>query len=306
LSDTITTIGLSNAQLMQHQASLDWIWDGVIACGGVTLLSAPEKTGKTTLLSLLLDRRREGGELLGGAVLPGKTILCSEESPRLWALRQPPLDFGPYLIHHKPGSLNPSRETWEIFFNELCDAESEPYRFDLLVIDTAIHFLPILGRDRTVMRWVFATLKRLALGCAVVLINQSRTMHRSLAAFADIVMELSIPRGCLAGTRRRILTGVGRFPGTLQFAEGELNEEGTDYVPVGGAGRSRPTMRSIVQAMLANSAAPLTHEQIIQQWPGPPPREDSLWRVLAQAQQEGILTVEGAGTKADPLRFGLT
>jgi len=34
----------------------------VIAAEAVTLLSAPEKIGKTTLLSLLLDRRRAGGD----------------------------------------------------------------------------------------------------------------------------------------------------------------------------------------------------------------------------------------------------
>jgi hypothetical protein len=60
-----------------------WIWDGVVAEKAITLLSAPEKTGKTTLLSLLLDRRREGGQLLGRAVRAGRTILCSEEEDDL-------------------------------------------------------------------------------------------------------------------------------------------------------------------------------------------------------------------------------
>lgn len=306
MTDPKPTIGLSNAQLKTHDIKLEWIWDGIIARGGITLLSAPEKTGKTTLLSLLLDRRREGGELLGGAVQPGKTILCSEESPRLWALRQPPLDFGPNLIYHRPPGNYPTRGKWHEFFSELCDIESEPFRFDLLVIDTAIHFLPILGRNRNGMRWAFATLKRLAIGCcAVVLINQSRTMHRPLAAFADIVMEMSIPRGSPAGTRRRTLIGVGRFPGTLQSVAGELNEEGADYVPIALHQRPRPTMMAVVQELLANNAAPLTHEELMEQWPGSPPREDSLWRVLAQGHQEGVFVVEGAGTKVEPMRFRL-
>ena len=38
-----------------------WIWEGLLMEEGITLLTAPEKTGKTTLLSLLLDRRRDGG-----------------------------------------------------------------------------------------------------------------------------------------------------------------------------------------------------------------------------------------------------
>src|SRR6516165_2066678 len=77
-----------------------WIWDGLVAEDAITLLSAPEKTGKTTVLSLFLDRRREGGQLLGRTVRPGRTILCSEENACLWALRQPPLNFGSQLECH--------------------------------------------------------------------------------------------------------------------------------------------------------------------------------------------------------------
>ena len=91
-----------NDRVRASDRTVHWVWEGVVAEGAVTLLSAPEKTGKTTLLSLLLDRRREGGQLLGRAVRPGRTILCSEEDNRLWALRQPPLDFGPRLEFHEP------------------------------------------------------------------------------------------------------------------------------------------------------------------------------------------------------------
>jgi AAA domain len=87
-------VSYGNDWLQTFSQPIPWIWEGVVAQEAVTLLSAPEKTGKTTLLSLLLDRRREGGQLLGRTVQPGRTILCSEENDRLWALRQPPLNFG--------------------------------------------------------------------------------------------------------------------------------------------------------------------------------------------------------------------
>src|SRR5882757_5292057 len=90
-------VSFGNDWVQSHDQPIPWIWDGLIARDAVTLLSAPEKTGKTTLLSLLLDRRRAGGQLLGRTVQPGRTILCSEENPHLWALRQPPLDFGAQL-----------------------------------------------------------------------------------------------------------------------------------------------------------------------------------------------------------------
>ena len=42
----------------------------------------------------------------GGAARPN--ILCSEENSCLWALRQPPLDFGPQLEFHQPLRRHPS------------------------------------------------------------------------------------------------------------------------------------------------------------------------------------------------------
>src|SRR6266852_5279118 len=114
-------VGRTNTSVQQERKSIPWLWDGVLADGAVTLLSAPEKIGKTTLLSLLLDRRRAGGELLGRTVYPGKTVLCTEENRRLWALRQPPLDFGPDLIFHHPKGDCPSRGRWKRFIDDLIE-----------------------------------------------------------------------------------------------------------------------------------------------------------------------------------------
>src|SRR5262245_30530403 len=86
--ERLLAVSYGNSCLQQtRKREIPWLWDGVIARDAVTLLSAPEKTGKTTLLSLLLDRRRAGGQLLERAVSPGRTILCSEESSFLWAQR---------------------------------------------------------------------------------------------------------------------------------------------------------------------------------------------------------------------------
>src|SRR6266849_2557429 len=131
-------VSYNNAWLQGEKWPIWWVWDGLVALDAITLLSAPEKTGKTTLLALLLDRRRHGGQLLGRTVCPGRTILCSEEEPRLWALRQPPLDFGPQLEFHQPSRSNVSPKGWRRFIDHLLEAGS----FDLLVIDTVMNFLP--------------------------------------------------------------------------------------------------------------------------------------------------------------------
>ena len=53
-------------------ATPSWIWDGYIAPGRITLFSSPAKSGKTTLLSHLLARRRSGEVLLDRVVTQGQ------------------------------------------------------------------------------------------------------------------------------------------------------------------------------------------------------------------------------------------
>jgi hypothetical protein len=205
-------IGHSNLVVRKQRTTVPWIWEGVVAEGGVTLLSAPEKIGKTTLVSLLLDRRRAGGQLLGRTVYPGQTVLCSEENWQLWSLRQPPFDFGPNLIFHRPGGECPSRGRWKRFIDELFELWHRPVPFDLLVIDTAVSFMPLADRNKRVLRWALGQLSLVVNSPAGVLIlNQSRNVHRPLAAFADIVIEMAIPRGHRS-TRRRTFTASAVTP----------------------------------------------------------------------------------------------
>ena len=298
-------IGRTNAVVSGKQRLVPWIWEGVVAAGAVTLLSAPEKVGKTTLLSLLLDRRRAGGELLGRPVSPGKTVLCSEENDALWALRQPPLDFGPDLLFHAPIGDRPSRGRWKRFIDDLVELADRDDPFDLLVIDTAVRFLPLGERNKKTLAWALAQLSLVAgAPVGVFLLNQSRNVQRPLAAFADVVIEMAIPRGS-APTRRRTFTGVGRYPGTLEAVSAELNAEGTDYRVLPAGTPPCPPLFATLEALLQVSPVPLTRRELLARWPGPPPRPDTLWRALARGAERGLLIVRGAGTRTDALRYCL-
>jgi hypothetical protein len=298
-------IGQTNATLQKQRRSIPWLWEGVLAEGAVTLLSAPEKIGKTTLLSLLLDRRRAGGALLGRTVYPGKSVLCSEENDRLWALRQPPLDFGPDLVFHRPAGTVPTRGRWKRFVHDVFSLFFPEEGFDLVVIDTAASFLPLYERNKRTLRWALTSLGEIArFPAAVLVLNQSRNVHRPLAAFADIVMEMTMPRG-QGNTRRRTFTGVGRYPETLQTATAELNPEGTDYVLLPDNTAPAPPLLGTLQTLLAASATPLTCRELLARWPAPSPRPDSLWRTLARGIEIGLFTVAGKGTKTEPFRFTL-
>ena len=301
-------LGLPNADLRRRRHDVPWIWQGIIALGAITLLSAPEKSGKTTLLSLLLDRRRAGGQLLGRTVWPGKTLVCTEESDYLWSLRQPPLDFGPDVTFRQRLRPTASADLWKQFLDELCERcleEEEIGTYDLLVIDTAVSFLPVAQRNRRPLQAALAQLADLArVPLAILLINQSRTVHRPLAAFTDILLEITVPRvpaGSRAPTRRRIFTGVSRYPDAPERVEAELNAAGTDYL----LASDDPPLLAIAEALLAASPAPLTHQELLARWPAPAPHADSLHRTLATAVHAGRFTATGNGTRTDPCRFGL-
>jgi hypothetical protein len=303
--DNDRPIGRTNAFVAGMRQLTSWVWEGVVARGAVTLLSAPEKVGKTTLLSLLLDRRRAGGELLGGTVDPGRTVLCSEENDALWALRQPPLDFGPDLLFHAPAGDRPSRGHWKRYIDDLAELAFRVDPFDLLVIDTAVRFLPLRERNEKTLAWALAQLSLVAGSPAGVLIlNQSRNVQRPLAAFADFVIEMAIPRGA-APTRRRTFTGVGRYPGTLQAVNAELNSEGTDYRVLPDGAPSCPSLFATLEALLRASPVLLTCRELLARWPERAPRADTLWRALARGVEQGLFIVRGAGTRTDALRYGL-
>jgi hypothetical protein len=107
------------------------------------------------------------------------------------------------------------------------------------------------------LRGALSTLRLVAEQTAVLILNQSRNVHRRLAAFADIVIEMTIPRG-LGKTRRRTLTGVGRYPETLQPATAELNRAGTDYLLLPDSPAQHPPFLTTLQTLLTQSPTPLT------------------------------------------------
>lgn len=110
-------------------------------------------------------------------------------------------------------------------------------------------------------------------------------------------------------SRRRDFHGVGRYPGTPRHVAAELNPEGTDYLLLPDA-PPEPALAPALETLrelLGQSPAPLTRQEILARWPEgePPPRADSLWRVLTQGCEMGILVRTGAGTKTEAFRYGL-
>src|SRR5262245_8471330 len=71
-------------ELDKYPTQVEWLWDGYLARGQITLLTGQWKIGKTALLASLLARLGAGGQLAGRAVRPGSAIVLSEEGGGLW------------------------------------------------------------------------------------------------------------------------------------------------------------------------------------------------------------------------------
>ena len=124
------------------------------------------------------------------------------------------------LEYHRPIGLNPSAGRWRRYIDHLLDLPQDS--FDLLVIDTAMSFLPAAQNNPGGLRKALNELRVIAgLPAGVLLLHQTsaaRTRSRArgpLTAFADILIDLQAPGGD-RHLRRRDVHGVGRYPGTLE------------------------------------------------------------------------------------------
>jgi hypothetical protein len=268
------TFGSWNSKVAarKHQA-VEWIWEGFIPWRGITLLTGVPRLGKSTLVALLLDRRRRGGQLLGKPVLPGSTILVTEEDDSVWARRQKQLDFGPHVCFCQPDLSTLGR--WRRFFDGLTSLGMER-PFELLVIDSLTSFLPAAENAPRALRRALEELRfQDFISYGVLLVHHARRARGApgstargsgaLTALTDIVLDLRRPGNDPFG-RRRLLYGVGRYTETPQRLLLELNAAGTDYDVLADGDADAATFGPALDALrdlLGRAAAPLTRQQIL-------------------------------------------
>src|SRR5262249_55097122 len=91
----------------------DWLWQGYLMPGAVTLLTSLWKSGKTTLLSVLLSRLNAGGQLAGLPGRAGRAVVVSEQAPELWWERGRNLALDGHVHWFcKPYLGKPTAEQW--------------------------------------------------------------------------------------------------------------------------------------------------------------------------------------------------
>ena len=300
---------------------LEWIWDGFVARGCLTLLTSQWKAGKTTLVSLLLARRglphEQKGSLAGLAVQPGKTVIITEEDRRLWAERVSRQGFGGQVCFFpQPFHALPRQEEWQALLERILQLQGE-HGIDLLVIDPLAHFLRCENNTASVLESIMPLRELTRRGMAVLVLHHPSKSRKSLGhasrgsgsllGHADIIVEMRHPGGD-AQTRRRRFLAISRYQRTPARLLLELNADGSDYFPVIDAAADDFLAHwHILEMVLSDVPQKVTRRDVLLEWPEdfdkPDPR--TLHRWLDRALNRQLILREGTGRKMDPYRYWL-
>ncbi len=298
----------------------EWLWQGYLARGNLTLLTSRWKAGKTTLLSGLLRSLATGGTFLGSYCAAAKAIVVSEELPFHWAARQRAIPIGSHArLVSRPFLSRPTPREWDDLVR-LCEAERRQGALDLFVVDPLASFLP--GRsdsDPATLLDMVSPLRRLAaMGVAVLVLHHPRKEDSeegsrargsgALLGFVDISLEIDRPSGLGGDVNRRKLTALSRHPVTPPPLVFEWTPGTADFHVVADIHDSRFRENwQKVESILAARQAAATHKELLQDWPPEQarPSERQLYEWLSKAVEEKLVERIGAGTKSAPYRFRL-
>jgi hypothetical protein len=300
---------------------VDWLWEGFLARGCVTLLTSQWKTGKTTLLSVLLSQLHAGGELAGRKVSPGRVVVLSEEDRMHWRMRSRRLKFGPHaLAYCRPFKTNPTRDQWQAMVDELV-RRREQEGLDLVVFDTLSMLLPLGTENQFDIYDILRPLEQLtSAGVAILLMHHPRKGMNlpgqaargtgALTAYADIVMEMAFHSKSDRDDRRRHLASWSRYSATPAEMIIELTKDGRNYLERPIPDEEVDRVVEIVSQLCEAVSMPLSRSDLLMLWiDRPTPSESALYKHLERAVARGQLTRVGAGHREDPFLYappGLT
>jgi hypothetical protein len=297
-------------------AATPWLWENFLARGMVSLLTSRWKTGKTTLLSILIQRLSTGEPLAGEAVTRGKAVIFTEEPFSLWQGRNARLGFGPNVKWcSRPFRRRPTPGEWSGLIRGLTEAKP-----DLVVFDPLAMILPgALENTATGLLDALEPLHHATnAGIALLLIHHPKKGPPSqelsprgtgaLTGFADILIDLERPLHPHFSDRVRRLSVASRLTGSLR-RHIELTPDGRDYLVLpnppdrDGFDAGWPLLRM----MLEDASNPPTRLELLEDWPQDydTPSRTTLGRWLSQATEQNLVDRHGTGRHHNPYRYWL-
>jgi hypothetical protein len=312
---------LSFAQLQPSANTLrDWLWQGYLRPGAITLLTSLWKSGKSTLLSVLLARLKSGGEVGGLPVRAGRAVVVSEEPPAIWWDRGHRLDFDGHVQWLcQPFSARPTEAQWLDLLDQL-GRMHDRQPVDLVAIDSLANLAALRSENEAgEMLRAITPLRQLSQrGISTLLTHhprkgavvpgQAARGSGALSGYVDIIVEMGAVHRLNANDRRRRLRAYSRFADTPPTWVLEWTADGTGYLGLGPS--AEPDLARgwpALQALLAGADRPLTRRTILRDWPDstPAPAKQTLWKWLDQLVREGKVLQRGSGRRNDPYLYEL-
>lgn len=312
---------------LRHRPKSDkWILDGYLSRGGVTLLSAIWKAGKSTWLSHLVKAFGDGSaEYCGRAIKQGKVLYVTEEDQETWAERRDELGLRDNAaVICRPFNGRPNAEQWKKLIDGLAAAVTE-HGFDLVVMDTLSKLWSCREEnDATAVEDALMPLWQIArAGAALLLVHHLRKSDGTqfvgargsggLSAFAETLVDLRRYDAANKKDRRRVLTGVGRYRETPDELTVSLREDNSGYVVVGNKSDEDPDdplvtkgIGEYVLAALPDGPPGDTVEQVNERVTlnrGRGYRKQDVIAELGYLAGAGKVARSGSGLRGDPHRY---
>jgi hypothetical protein len=290
----------------------DWLWQGYVAPGALTLLAAKPKAGKSTLALALAEAMVTGaGSFLGRPLASGHVVYVSEEAPGTLAHKLPEQQAIRVLTRD---AVWPKPEWRELVTGSV--QECLRVGAGLLVIDTWSYWAGLpkeaekdAGAAQEAMQPLLdATREGLAL---LVLVHGRKgggedgegvRGSTAIAGAADIVLELERPEKG-GNPHERALLALSRYPSTpgSLLIERDHATGAWRGIAEGDRGDSRALLdRQRLLALL--DGAPYTRDELVdamgspqRQWHGP----------LEALIGEGVVQRTGAGKRGSPYGYEL-
>ena len=303
--------------------------DDLIYKGGVTLLSAREKAGKTTAINLLAQKlyADRPSTFLGLAVHRSKVLFVSEETALTWIPRREDSEAPPDMLTIlRPQGTSDSYREWERFCQSVGKHASRE-KVDVVILDTW-HFLNPADSENnnTEVARALRPVQTLADdGFAVLLIHHQAKGGgirggTGLPAGVDMVIEMtrrSDPR--FPGDQRQADSGddsvrrfemKGRYPSPSTIV---ARWTGSDYEVIQGETiqHAKTTVRRETLHQVLVKHGPLALAGIRKHWPPDKLRigaSSTLKRDIKTLQEAGRITIDStsAGGGSDPHLYRAT
>ncbi|MDR7400554.1 MAG: AAA family ATPase [Armatimonadota bacterium] len=283
--------------------STTWLVDGLLPAGGLSVLVAKPKTGKSTLARALAVAVAQGREFLGRKVRQGPVLLL--------ALEERPADVRRHLRQLGLRADDPLLVAFELGPGQLeqLRAWAAQHKPVLVEVDPLVRAVRVgdMAAYSEVARALggFVDLAH-ASGAHLLLVHHAPKISdgrlpvdaplgtTAISGAADVVLHLKrTPEG------RRFLSSVQRVGEDLPEAEVVLGGDGWPSL-----GRTREevdearVLGSIMEFVGANPGA--TTRQVLKGVPG---AQNVKVRGLHRLVQQGRLTCSGTGKRGDPVRY---